>query len=67
MFFFLVFFFSRNNQTQETLYSIFFSIVDDQPIIFEAVIHLMREKRDWDTNSSSLLLMAIRVQAWGSL
>ena len=67
MFFFLVFFFSRNNQTQETLYSIFFSIVDDQPIVFEAVIHLMSEKRDWDTNSSSLLLMAIRVQAWGSL
>ena len=67
LFFSFFFFFSRNNQTQEILYSIFFSKVDDQPIVFAAVIHLMSEKRDWDTNSSSLLLMAIRVQAWGSL
>ena len=67
MLFFQFFFSSRNNQTQEILYSVFFSKVDDQPIVFAAVIRLMSEKRDWDTNSSSLLQMAIRVQAWGSL
>ena len=41
--------------------------VDDQPVAFAAVIHLMSEKRDWRTPFSNLLLMAIHVQAWGSL
>ena len=49
------------------LYSIFFSKVDDQPVAFAAVIHLMSEKRDWATTLSNLLLMAIYVQDWGSL
>ena len=63
MFFFSVFFSPRNNQTQEILYSIFFSKVDDQPVAFGAVIHLMSEKREWDTALSNSLLMAIHVQA----
>ena len=49
------------------LYSIFFSKVDDQPVAFAAVIHLMSEKRDWGTPLSNSLLMASHVQAWGSL
>ena len=49
------------------LYSIFFSKVDDQPVAFAAVIHLMSEKRHWGTTFSNGLLMAIHVQAWGSL
>ena len=48
------------------LYSIFFSKVDDQPVAFAAVIHLMSEKRDWGTTLSNSLLMAIYVQARGS-
>ena len=44
-----------------------FAKVDDQPVAFAAVIHLMSEKRDWDTALSNRLLMAIHVQAWGSL
>ena len=67
MVFFSVFFFSRNNQAQEILYSIFFSKVDDQPVAFAAVIHLMSEKRDGGTLFSNSFLMAIHVQAWGSL
>ena len=63
MFFFSVFFSPRNNQTQQILYSIFFSKVDDQPVAFGAVIHLMSEKREWDTALSNSLLMAIHVQA----
>ena len=41
--------------------------VDDQPVAFAAVIHLMSEKRDWGTTLSNGLLMASHVQAWGSL
>ena len=41
--------------------------VDDQPVAFAAVIHLMSEKREWSTGISNRLLMAIHVQAWGSL
>ena len=48
------------------LYSIFFSKVDDQPVAFAAVIHLMSEKRHWGTTFSKSLLMASHVQAWGS-
>ena len=48
------------------LYSIFFSKVDDQPVAFAAVIHLMSEKRHWGTAFSNSLLMAIHVQARGS-
>ena len=41
--------------------------VDDQPVAFAAVIHLMSEKRDRGTLFSNSLLMAIHVQAWGFL
>ena len=44
-----------------------FAKVDDQPVAFAAVIHLMSEKRDWGTTLSNLLLMAIHVRAWGPL
>ena len=41
--------------------------VDDQPVAFASLIHLLSEKRDWGTPLSKSLLMAIHVQAWGSL
>ena len=65
--FFFQFFFPRNNQTQEIWYPIFLAKVDDQPVAFASLIHLMSEKRDWGTPLSKSLLMAIHVQAWGSL
>ena len=48
-----------------TLFS--FAKDDDQPVAFESVIHLMSEKRASGTAFSKSLLMAIHVQAWGSL
>ena len=48
-----------------TLFS--FAKDDDQPVAFAAVIHLMSKKRDWGTTFSNSLLIAIHVQAWGSL
>ena len=51
---------------EKKFYSIFFSKVDDQPVAFAALIHLMSVKRDWGNALSNLLLMAIHVQAQGS-
>ena len=48
-----------------TLFS--FAKVDDQPVAFASVIHLMSEKRDWGTSFSKSLLMASNVQDRGSL
>ena len=67
MFFFFSFIPPRNNKLRKyfTLFS--FAKVDDKPVAFAAVIYLMSEKRDWGTTISKSLLMAIHVQAWGSL
>ena len=67
MFFFFSFIPPRNNKLRKyfTLFS--FAKVDDKPVAFAAVIHLMSEKRDWGTTLSNGLLMAIHLQAWGSL
>ena len=43
-----------------------FAKVDDQPVAFASVIHLMSEKRARGNPFSNGLLMAIHVQAWGS-
>ena len=43
-----------------------FAKVDDQPVAFASVIHLMSEKRARGTPFSNSLLMAIHVQARGS-
>ena len=40
--------------------------VDDQPVAFAAMIHLMSEKRDWGTAFSNSLLIAIYDLAWRS-
>ena len=44
-----------------------FAKFDDQPVAFASVIHLMSEKRARGNPFSNGLLMAIHVQAWGSL
>ena len=66
MFFFL--FFSQEITKPRKYHSTLFSFakVDDQPVAFAAVIHLMSEKRDWGTAVSNSILMASNVQAWGS-
>ena len=43
-----------------------FAKVDDQPVAFASVIHLMSEKRARGTAFSKSFLMAIHVQARGS-
>ena len=67
MFFFSVLFPQEITKLRKyfTLFS--FAKVDDQPVAFAAVIHLMSEKRDWGATFSKSLLMAIHVQARGSL
>ena len=61
------FFFSQEITKPRKYYTLFsFAKVDDQPVAFAAVIHLMSEKRDWGTTFSKSLLMASYVQAWGS-
>ena len=67
MFFFSVLFPQEITKLRKyfTLFS--FAKVDDKPVAFAAVIHLMSEKRDWGTPLSNSLLMASNVQAWGSL
>ena len=68
MVFFSVFFFFQEITKLRKWYTRFsFSKVDDQPVAFAAVIHLMSEKRDWGTAFSKRFLMAIHVQAWGFL
>ena len=66
-FFFSVFFFQEITKLRK--YYTRFSLAkgDDQPVAFASLIHLMSEKRDWGTPLSKSLLMAIHVQAWGSL
>ena len=65
MFFFFSFFFQEITELKKyTRFS--FAKVDDQPVAFASVIHMMSEKRDWGTALSKSLLMAIHVQAWGS-
>ena len=65
---FFNFFFPQEITELKKYYTRFsFAKVDDQPVAFAAVIHLMSEKRDWGTAFSNLLLIAIYVQAWGSL
>ena len=68
MFFFFSVFFSQEITELKKYYTRFsFAKVDDQPVAFAAVIHLMSDERDWGTTFSSRLLMAIYVQARGSL
>ena len=66
MFFFSVLFPQEITKLKKyyTLFS--FAKVDDQPVAFASVIHLMSEKRDWDTALSKSLLIAIHVQGRGS-
>ena len=62
--FFFQFFFPQEITKLRKYYTRFsFAKVDDQPVAFAAVIHLMSEKRDWGTTVSKSLLMAIYVQA----
>ena len=67
MFFFSVLFPQEITKLRKyfTLFS--FAKVDDKPVASGAVIHLMSEERDWERALSNSLLMAIHVQAWGSL
>ena len=67
MFFFFSFFPQEITELKEYYTRFSFAKVDDQPVAFAAVIHLMSEKRDWGTTLSNLLLMAIYVQARRSL
>ena len=64
--FFFGFFFQEISELKKYYTRFSFAKVDDQPVAFAAVIHLMSEKRDWDNPLSNLLLIAIYVQAWGS-
>ena len=65
--FFFQFFFQEITELKKYYTRFSFTKVDDQPVAFAAVIHLMSEKRDWGTTFSKSLLVAIHVQAWGSL
>ena len=65
--FFFSFFPQEITELKEYYTRFSFAKVDDQPVAFAAVIHLMSEKRDWGTTLSNLLLMAIYVQARRSL
>ena len=57
-------FFSQEITKLKKYYTLLsFAKVDDQPVAFASVIHLMSEKRDWGTTFSNSLLMAIHVQA----
>ena len=66
MFFFFQFFFQEITELKKYYTRFSFAKFDDQPVAFAAVIHLMSEKRDWDTALSTSLLMAIHVQDRGS-
>ena len=67
MFFFSVFFPQEITKLRKYYTRFSLASVDDQPVAFAAVIHLMSEKRDWGTAISNVLLIAIHVLAWGSL
>ena len=64
---FLKFFFQEITELRKYYTRFSFAKVDDQPVAFAAVIHLMSEKRDWGTPLSNSLLVASNVLAWGSL
>ena len=64
--FFFFFFFQEITELKKYYTRFSFTKVDDQPVAFAAVIHLMSEKRHWGNTLSNLLLMASHVQAWGS-
>ena len=66
-FFFQVFFFQEITKLRKYYTRFSFAKVDDQPVAFAAVIHVMSEKRARGTTCSNLLLMAIHVQALGYL
>ena len=66
-FFFPVFFFQEITKLRKYYTRFSLAQVDDQPVAFASRIHLMSEKRDWGTPLSKSLLMAIHIQAWGSL
>ena len=64
--FFFQFFFQEITELKKYYTRFSFAKVDDQPVAFASVIHLMSEKRDWGTPFSNSLLIAIHVQARGS-
>ena len=66
MVFFFIFFPQEKAKLRKYYTPFSFSKVDDQPVAFAALIHLMSEKRDWGTTFSNSLLMASNVQVWGS-
>ena len=63
--FFFSFFFQEITELKKYYTRFSFAKVDDKPVAFAGVIHLMSEKRDWGTRFSNLLLMAIYVHAQG--
>ena len=67
MVFFSVFFPQEITKLRKYYTRFSFAKVEDLPVAFAAVIHLMSEKRDWGTGFSEGLLMANYVQARGSL
>ena len=66
MFFFQVFF-QEITELKKCYTRFSFAKVDDQPVAFASLIHLMSEKRARGTTFSTSFLMAIYFQAWGSL
>ena len=65
--FFFQFFFQEITELKKYYTRFSFAKVDDQPVAFASLIHLMSEKRARGTTFSTSLLMAIYFQAWGSL
>ena len=65
--FFFQFFFQEITELKKYYTRFSFAKVDDQPVAFASVIHLMSEKRDWGTSFSKSLVIAIHVQDWGFL
>ena len=59
VFFFSVFFFQEIAKLRKYYTRFSLAKVDDQPVAFASLIHLMSEKRDWGTPLSKSLLMAI--------
>ena len=65
-FFFQFFFFQEITELKKYYTRFSFVKVDDKPVAFAAVIHLMSEERDSGTSFSKSLLMGIYVQAGGN-
>ena len=66
MFFFFSFFFQEITKLKKYCTRFSFAKVDDQPVAFASVIHLMSEKRAMGTPLSKRLLIASNVQDRGS-